>query len=272
MSKIAVAMSIYHGDILSNIKMSINSVLEQSYYDFDFFIEVDGVCDFEINDYLIEISSKFKNIFLNFHDVNLGLAYRLNTIIDNSLKNNYTYLARMDADDICHKDRFQKQVSFLESHENIDLVGSDVIEIDDMGKHLFYKKMETNSKLIISNVIKKCPLNHPTVMFRTSVFHDPLNRYNHLLKNTQDYYFWIDLISKGYCLSNINEPLLYFRVDKNFHKRRGLKKAFNDILSRFYAMNKLNCFSVPNVIYVFLLFGLRLSPSFIKKFSYRKYR
>ncbi|MFL1808995.1 glycosyltransferase [Plesiomonas shigelloides] len=268
---IAVAMSVYKSDSANHVDLAIKSILNQSLKDFHLYIEVDGTIDKSLSD-LLKRYDTFKSITVNFNKSNKGLAYRLNQVIDKALETGrFNYIARMDADDISAVDRFHTQVEFLESNPDISVVGSDVIEIDDNGTEIFYKKMDSNHIDLLSNVIKKCPLNHPSVMFRIEVFNE-CYRYQTELKNTQDYYLWIDLLASGKKLANINKPLLYFRVNNNFHSRRGFNKAMNDLRSRFYAFNKLHNISLSNIIHVILLFGLRLSPNPLKKFAYKVMR
>ncbi|MEZ8116411.1 glycosyltransferase [Vibrio splendidus] len=270
--KIAVALCIYKNDKLDFVKLSIDSILSQESCDFDLLIQVDGLVEPSVYDYLQSIKD-ISNIFIFFNSNNMGLAYRLNQIIEYSISPKvYGFIARMDADDIAMPNRLKTQVDFLNENEDISVVGSDVMEISESGHNIFYKKMESNSELISKNIIRKCPLNHPSVMFRISIFCDSDLRYKPDLMNTQDYYLWVDIINRGFNISNINQPLLKFRVDNKFHSRRGLSKSINEFKSRMYAMNKLDCYTFSNILHTFLLLGLRLSPSFLKKFAYSKLR
>lgn len=272
LGKIAVALSVYRNDRLDMLEYSINSILNQSYTEFDLFIEVDGKVDEKITKYLTGISL-LNNVFVRFNEVNLGLATRLNSIIDIVFsKGGYDYLARMDADDVCDKDRFKTQVEYLISNPNVSLVGSDVEEINDKGDVLFYKEMPSSHEVLLKNIIKRCPLNHPTVMFNLSHFSVRDISYKSELKNTQDYYLWVDLFAKGKVFANINKPLLKFRIDDDFHNRRGFDKAINDVNSRFYAFKVLGNINCSNLLHVFFLFLLRVAPPFLKKIIYSKAR
>ncbi|EAS44646.1 glycosyl transferase [Photobacterium profundum] len=271
-NKIAVAMSIYKSDSVNFVEASIDSILHQSYSSFDLFIEVDGEVSNELKKLLIRYSC-FSNVFINFNVTNLGLAYRLNEIIEKViLKNCYTFLARMDADDISVTKRFEKQVQFLLDNPDISVVGSDVVEITNDGVEIFYKKMASKHEDLSRNIIRKCPFNHPTVMFNLRVFNEDGYRYKSELKNTQDFYLWVDLLSGGKRFANINEPLLKFRIDADFHHRRGFNKAVNDFNSRLYAFKKLNVLTVRNIFHTGLLFILRISPAFIKSLAYKYMR
>jgi len=272
MDKVAVAMSVYRSDKLFLLKESINSLINQTYKNLKIFIMVDGPVDKPVQSYLADLAVK-DGFNIEFCQENSGLATRLNQIIDKVVSiGGYDYIARMDADDISDKTRFNKQVKFLSLNTDVSVVGSDVMEIDESGNELFYKKMSSHHDELYSNIIQRCPLNHPSVMFRTKIFQDPHVRYKAWLKNTQDYYLWVDLFKAGYRFSNINEALLYFRVDSNFHSRRGFKKAVNDFNSRLYAFKTLKCYSFVNIIHTGLLFALRVSPSFLKKIAYKNLR
>ncbi|USD60279.1 glycosyltransferase [Vibrio sp. SCSIO 43140] len=270
-SKVAVIMSVYEKDTVEYLKESIESILNQSYQDLMFFIQVDGVVSVEIAN-LLEFYSSDQRVVVTFHEVNLGLAHRLNDAIDQVLHyGGFDFVARMDADDISVNNRIELQVQYLTGHQDIDVLGTDVIEIDESGNELFYKRMHGTHKALSENIIKRCPFNHPTVVFKVDVFKEGF-RYNSDLMNTQDYYFWVDLLAAGKRFANINEALLYFRLDSTFHARRGLKKANNDLFSRVYALKKLRNMTLTNCLHLILLYILRLSPKFIKKFAYNNFR
>ncbi|WGY48437.1 glycosyltransferase [Vibrio sp. ABG19] len=268
--KIAVAMSVYRGDSLESLELAVNSILEQTYSHFDFFIALDGKVDDQVFSYLKSLDNH--NVTVIYDEFNKGLAFRLNQIIDLAVKHgDYDFLARMDADDISNNLRFEKQVDFFLLNNDIDVVGSDVLEFDDLNIDGFYKKMASTHEDISKKIIKRCPFNHPSVMFRMAVFNEGY-RYKSELMNTQDYYLWVDLLAAGKKFANINEALLKFRVNESFHSRRGLKKAMNDFKSRVYAFRKLDVMTVSNVVHTINLFLLRIAPTSIKKWAYKTLR
>ncbi|MFL7045364.1 glycosyltransferase [Vibrio cyclitrophicus 1F53] len=268
--KIAVAMSIYKSDRYEFVTKAINSILEQT-LDCVLFIRVDGSISTRLKKYLEEVGEEDR-IVIRFHSNNRGLALRLNQIIDEVLEfDTFEYIARMDADDISLLTRLEKQVFFLENNKDIDVVGTSVVEIDENENVLFEKSMPSSSEFLKENVIKKCPFCHPTVLFRIEIFKEGF-RYKENLLNTQDYYLWVDLLAAGKKLSNLTEPLLKFRVDSNFHARRGLQKAMNDVNSRIYAFKKLNNMNFLNLLHVVLLFLLRIAPKSVKELMYSKFR
>lgn len=270
--KIAVAMSVYKSDSYDYFKLAVNSILDQTYTNFDIYIEVDGFVQDDILKYLKLLNNE-KNVFVSFNQDNKGLATRLNQVIDKAIESGtYKFVARMDADDISSPDRFQTQVDFLSRNPEISILGSDVLEFHNGSDTKFYKRMNASHDLLSKNIIKRCPFNHPSVMFRLDVFTQHKLRYKPELKNTQDYYLWVDALSCGLNFANINKPLLRFRVDENFHSRRGFEKAMNDFRSRLYAMKTLKIYSIRNLFLATSLLILRLSPQKFKKFAYAKFR
>ncbi|MFL9750699.1 glycosyltransferase [Vibrio cyclitrophicus] len=144
--KLAVAMSVYRTDNEAHLRKAISSILKQTYTNFDLYIEVDGPVHKDISTLLLGYGS-YKNVFVNFNESNKGLAFRLNQIIDKVTKSGcYSFIARMDADDISLPTRFSTQLSFLNENPRISVVGSDVLEISNSGDVVFHKKMDKESR------------------------------------------------------------------------------------------------------------------------------
>lgn len=268
--RIAVLMSLYNGDVIKHVKEAVESIFNQTYKDFCLFIYLDGLTDKAIIDYIDELKSNEK-VRVVPGLVNRGLAYGLNRLIESALEEgNYRYFARMDADDISTPDRFAMQVNFFTGHPEIAVVGSNCIEINEKGDVLFNKVLPESPEELLAFSFKRSPLIHPSVMFNENVIHDV--KYDDSLKNTQDYFLWVDLQAKGYKLYNIQKYLLKFRMADDFYKRRGVGKIKNEINSRLYAMKKLKGFNFRNVFYLTCLIIMRFSPEFIKKICYKYLR
>lgn len=273
LDRVAVMMSVYKGDRLGFLIDACDSVLNAAHKNIEFHISVDGPVSDDVRHYLkrLEFDGR-ERISVGFYDENMGLAFRLNQLIEISLKGDADFFARMDADDISHPLRFSEQIEYLKRYPDVDVLGTGHVEIDENNIKQYEKIMPESHDELLRNIIKRCPFNHPTVMFRRSVFERTATRYKPSLQNTQDYYYWVDLLSEGFRFGNINKPLLQFRVDHKFYKRRGAKKALNDFKARVYAMNRLKCRSFYNLMIAFGLVCLRLSPSWLKVWAYRKLR
>lgn len=266
---VAVLMSVYDKDNIDELRLAINSILEQTYHLIDLYIYSDGVTQPSLLTYLNEIENK-TGVRIIYSKDNNGLAFALNYMINIVKHQGYGYIARMDADDISLPSRFEEQVIFLDENSDISIIGTNCFEINSEGKIIFQKKMPETNDEIKSFIVKRSPLVHPTVMFRGSII-DFIN-YDNKLLNTQDYYLWVELLSQGFKFHNLQSNLLLFRVASGFYKRRGVKKIGNEFLGRLYAMKKLNQYSLLNFFFVFSLLMIRLSPNCIKKFCYKYLR
>ncbi|WP_064545260.1 glycosyltransferase, partial [Buttiauxella ferragutiae] len=202
--RVAVIMSVYNKDSLAFLKTAIGSILEQTYKEFDIFIYFDGVKRCDLWEFINVINSKHDNIFFYYESENKGLAYALNYLLEKvKLVGGYQYIARMDADDISDCNRLLEQILYFEEHSDIFILGSNCIEINQVGENIFYKKMPEFNNEINSFIFKRSPLVHPAVMFRYEMVEHIC--YNPLLKQSQDYFLWVDLLAKGYKIGNVQK-------------------------------------------------------------------
>lgn len=146
----------------SFLEQSLNSILSQTYRNFELIIIANGVSEEEL--FLLEKMSKTDGRIKLLHTLIKGLAFALNLAIHEAKG---VFVARMDADDISHKDRIEKQVEFLEANPDYSVVGCKVDLIDENNQILskkfpFYEHHQEISKIIcLRNVM--C---HPALMFR----------------------------------------------------------------------------------------------------------
>ena len=127
MDGISVIMSTYKENI-DDLKMSIESILNQTYKMFEFIIILDNPNNHIHEEIIKEYSKIDKRIKFYKNDKNIGLAMSLNKGISLA---QYEYIARMDADDISLSNRFDKQVKFLQENPDISLVATNKILIDE---------------------------------------------------------------------------------------------------------------------------------------------
>jgi glycosyltransferase involved in cell wall biosynthesis len=185
---------------------SIESVLSQSYSNFEFIIVNDNPIR-EINKKILEYYSlKDLRISVINNEINLGLTKSLNIGLRRSKGK---YVARMDADDISFLNRFSEQFEFMESNENVVLCGTQVryIGSESKKKISWIKKKNIDLK---QNLIWGSVFVHPTVFIRSSVL--KLNNifYDEYYLQAQDYSLWVDLINFG-DFYNIQKILLGYR-------------------------------------------------------------
>ena len=242
---ISVVMSVYNSS--KYLKKSIESILEQSFRDFEFIIIDDGS-----NDGTIDILKKYKEtddrIILLENENNLGLTKNLN--IGMALAK-YEYIARMDADDISLADRFQKQFDVLEKNTNIDIVGTYCTDINENDIIIGSRELPIFHEAIKKSIVKFNPIIHPTVMFRKSSVMS-FGGYNELYRTTQDYALWFDALSHGLRFYNLPEKLLLYRVNDNYLSRKSFKYRLNEYRVRREGYHKNNIFSIYVVLPIIL--------------------
>ena len=248
-----VAMSIYYQDNLIWLKESINSVLAQTYQNFILVLVIDGMIKKETESYLYDLKLSNPKVVVLSNTKNSGLSYSMNKVISWAQDFQFKYFIRMDADDICLPNRFEKQVSYMDEHPSVGVLGTSLIEIDEGNRIVGRRLMSENHNVLYKALSRRCPLNHPTVLIRMDLFSDYLN-YDPEHKNTQDYFLWIKMASKGVKLANLREPLLKFRRVKGFYKRRGRAKSLNEFKARLLAMKLLKQGSIVNFTYASLVF------------------
>jgi len=203
--KISVVMSVFNSkDFLVE---AIESVLSQTFKDFEFIIINDCSTDNSLN-IIKEYMKKDKRIVLINNSKNIGLTKSLNKGLGIAKGK---YIARMDADDISLFERFEKQYDFLEKNKNIFLVGSGTIEIDNNGRKIrkFYRIK--NPFLLRLRLQKKNCIYHPSIIFRN--FKDI--KYREKFVYSQDYDFFLLILSINRKVSNLKESLIKYRINPN---------------------------------------------------------
>ncbi|HBL8824103.1 TPA: glycosyltransferase, partial [Enterobacter hormaechei] len=196
------------------------------------FIMVDGQVSKNIND-VLDNYSNHKKIEIFTRDINRGLAYSLNELIDAVVeRNQYKFIARMDSDDISLSHRFEEQINYFHSQKEVDVIGSFCHEFGS-DYALDIKMVPLIHKELVKYTFYKCPFIHPTVMFRAKVFNNKQNRYPLQTTLSEDLAFWFKLLIGGYRFGNVNAVLLNYRLDdKTLDRRSGFKKAVSELRIR----------------------------------------
>jgi glycosyltransferase involved in cell wall biosynthesis len=270
MADLAVIMSVYKNDRLTFLQESVQSILDQTFTQFDFFIVFDGPVSLEIEQYIAaQTDTRIKLYRL---EKNGGLAGALNYLLEIILKDpEYKLIARMDADDISIPARFEKQYHFLSENPEISITGSWYQEIDEEGNHLADRRLPVEHAALIKRYYVSTPFAHPSVMYRRSLI-ETAGFYPANTILMEDNVLWGNALLKGLKFANIPEYLLKFRIDRNFFRRRsGILYGWNFIVTKFSINKMLNS---PGHTYVFLLgIGiLKMLPGFFLKYFYPLHR
>lgn len=139
------------------------------------------------------------------------------------------FVARMDADDVAHPKRLEKQVKFLIENPTIFLVGSNAYVINDKGKIIGDKKEPLTSKDIYDAYFTLHPIIHPSAMFRKKI-NGKKFFYQIKFGANNDYYTFFKLLCKGVRYTNLKERLLYYRIHEKNDTFINIKKKFMNTL------------------------------------------
>lgn len=188
------------------LKGSIESILKQTYDNYEFIIVNDGSTD--SSETIIENYQKQDDRIILLTQDNQGITKSLNKGIKNSKGK---YIARMDADDICDPKRFEFQLQFLEKYPNTDIVGSMVSLISEKGEVIrLLDDLPLEDYQIKWHLIFGTPLIHPALMIRKCIFVKN-GYYNDRLNFAQDIEFW-RRISSRVRFYNIPKILFNLRI------------------------------------------------------------
>lgn len=265
--KFSVLMSVYIKEKAEYLDKSIESIINQTYPPTEIVIVKDGPLTDKLDMVIEKYKSKYFNLFKIIElEKNLGLGNALNIGVKNC---SYDIIARMDSDDICREDRFEKQIKILENDENIDLVGSYITEFSTEKDYRdTIRTVPVSHNDIVKYSKRRNPFNHVTVMYKKNAVLDSGNYQESYL--TEDYNLWVRMLIKGYKATNIPECLVMVRCDENTYRRRGgikyIKSEFN-LQKKFLKLNHINLYEfLTNIL---IRTGARIIPNFIRKGIYK---
>jgi len=229
--KISVIMSVYK-EPLEWIAESVESILKQTFKDFEFIIINDNPKRKELQKFLEKYKKQDKRIVLIENRKNLGLTPSLNKGLK---KAKGKYIARMDADDISLPKRFQIQCNFLERNKDIFLCGTGAVRIDEKGKKIRDFYPITNRKKIKKILPNRNCFYHPTILFRNEK-----RFYRDKFKYSQDYDLYLRLLLRNKKITNISNKLLLYRVNaQSISNSKILKQnLFCEKAKKFYNQSK----------------------------------
>lgn len=226
---ISVIMSTYKEDERL-LRESIESILNQTYRDFEYII----ILDYPDNDVhksvIEEYALKDDRIHFYINEKNMGLTDSLNRGL--SLCHG-EYIARMDADDISLPDRLERQMKYLEKN-HYDLIGGITEMINENGSLLYsIKSVPTDPKKINKALCYSQCIAHPTWLGKKEVFEKNAG-YRHM-PLCEDYDFTLRAVLNGFVISNLNEAVLKYRMTSNSISRSNL---FEQYLYMSYITNE----------------------------------
>lgn len=246
------------------ISEAIDSILNQTYQNFEFLILDDASTD---NTWKIiqKYAEKDLRVKAYQNEVNLNIVKSRNklfTLADLKAK----YYAIFDSDDVSLENRLEQEVEFLEENPEYGIVGGHNLIINEKSEVIAKRKYETDYKKIRKNILIQSPLSQPSVMIRKSSI-EKVGIYNEAFQYCEDYDLWIRILTH-FKIINIDKFLLKYRISieqsKNLHLHRIL---INTIKIQLYNIFKF--FSLKSILFIVLEMVLLLLPkdSILKMFK-----
>lgn len=212
---ISIIMPVYNAEIF--IKHSLESILSQSYKNFELIIINDNSSDNSVN--IIKKYDDDRIIILN-NSENIGISKSLNIGI---LKAKGDYISRMDADDIIYKNKIKEQIRYI-IKKDLDFCGTWIRFFGNENKTIKYPSLNQDIRFFM---YFGSPFAHPSVIFRKS-----LVKYN-VYKNcfAEDFDLWVRIAAdKKVKFGNLPKVLLKYRTHKNqisFNKKNIINDSIN---------------------------------------------
>jgi glycosyltransferase involved in cell wall biosynthesis len=189
MAKVTVLMAVYNAG--EYLQIAVESILTQTFSDFNFLIINDASTDTSA-DFLEQLNDP--RIKLIHNQTNLGLTRSLNVGLQQI---STEYIARLDADDVAHPQRLEKQIRFLDKHPDYILVGSSYRLIDGESKVIdsVIKPMDHVELMWLFHT--RTALEHGSVTYRHGIKNFPPLQYDAKYRTAQDYDFWLRMLKQG---------------------------------------------------------------------------
>lgn len=198
---ISIILPVKNGE--SVIGQAIESILSQTIRDWELLITDDGSSD-QTENVIRQFSDPRIRLF--HHPDSKGVATTLNEMIRAARGE---FVARMDADDLCHPERLEKQRRFLRRRPDVDLCGS---AAETFGEKKTIYRFPSRHEEIRALLLFQPSLLHPSVMWRAEAFRKNNLFYQEVPPTAEDYELWVRA-SEKVRLANLPEPLLLYRID-----------------------------------------------------------
>lgn len=229
----SVLMSVYRNTQKDEFIQCVDSMLAQNPKPKEFIVVIDGNINSELRA-LIEDYVKKQIIIPVPLQQNVGLGNALRVGCEYC---SCEWIARMNSDDIAAPDRIEKQFEYIDSHPDVDVLGGNIAEFNgNPDNAVSVRRVPQSHEDICSFMRERCPFNHMTVMIRKEAMNDA-GGYKDWQFN-EDGYLWVRMYLAGAKFANLDDILVYARIDDNSFMRRGGYKYYRSEVKLFRFMRK----------------------------------
>ena len=260
----SVLMSLYYKENPHYLDLSLNSIFIQTVQPDQVVLILDGPISEELQMVIKKYIIQYPSLEVYPQEVNRGLSTALNVGLE-KCRNETVF--RMDTDDVCYSNRFERVLKEYADNPELEIVGSFSTMIDEDGAEIKGMTVPTSQQDIYRNVWT-CPFIHPTVSFKKS----SLMRVGSYNPNSgprqDDYELWFRCVENGLKCKNIDEPLLYYRFFKDSVARNNIKVGWWRAKVGLKGAWRCKC---PLIAYVGVCYPLvrACMPNFIRELMYK---
>lgn len=268
--KFSVVLSLYHKEKPDFLEESLISIIENTKHPTEIIIIKDGPLTSELNNVIKKWISNYPYIIKS---VSLSTNQGLGNALNEGLKHcSNEWIFRMDTDDICLPDRFEKQISYIQGNPHISLVGGNTEEFsEDMMISNGQRNVASEHNDIVKLSKKRNPFNHMTVAFKKSAVLAVGGYQHHLYM--EDYNLWLRMIAAGYKTHNLQDILVNVRAGSSMvSRRRGLTYIKSEFqLAKLKIKSKIDSPLSATIIF-FMRSIPRILPTSLLNVIYKKLR
>ncbi|EGK13941.1 glycosyltransferase [Psychrobacter sanguinis] len=269
--KFSILMSIYHKESPQYFDACMHSLwYEQSLKPTEIVLVKDGSLTLGLDNIISKWQSELNEVLVVVSlEKNVGLGKALNIGLSNC-SNEWVF--RMDTDDICVPDRFEKQINFIKNHPDISLLSGQIKEFDgSLDNIMGVKSVPLHHNEILEFSKTRNPFNHMAIAYKRSVI-ESVGGYQHHIY-MEDYNLWLRVLSADFKAANLEDTLVMVRAGEDMIKRRKGKVYLNSEWQLFNLKRELNYQSTPKAILILILRSApRLLPTSILAKVYAKLR
>lgn len=265
MQRFSVLMSVYFRERPAYLRCALDSVFAQTIPPSEVVLVEDGPLTEELEKVIATFSAAHSELKIIRLPQNGGLGRALNEGLKHC---SYELVARMDSDDICKPDRFEKQLKVFEANPCVDICSAWVDEFEaNIDSIVSQRRLPEHHDRIVDFAKTRCPINHPAVMYRKS----KVTSAGGYRGFPEDAYLWVRMIQNANKFYNIQESLLWFRTSKETYKRRGGWKYAKDDLRAQWNFYKIGFLSFPEFVRNSVIRGtVRLMPNRLRVWVYNR--
>ena len=289
--KISVIMSIYKSDVPEYVRIALDSLLNQTRLPDEIVIVADGPVPAELEQVVKSLTPSpspkgegnkdgegdlkpetrdLKPIVTYLpQEQNGGLGEAMRIAVEAA---KYPYLARMDSDDICLPDRFEKQMKCFEEDPELSIVGGMITEFDGEPENIIAERILPLDDAGIKKMMRgRCAVNHVTVIFKKE---DLLRSGNYQpFWKQEDHYLWARMMEHGCKFRNIPDIVVNVRSGRDQLARRGGWRFYKSVVRVFWYMYKHKLISFGYFLYICAVRGIvqLVMPNWLRTWVYMKF-